>query len=188
MNDFPMMTSGALRAALLCTLMAGGLAATTTGARAQGVGHRLGSSNHVIEEPLQELVKRRRPKGQIYVSIPQALVILANDGMNRRSVCSPQIQVNNSSNQTMEELVAGIRYRKQGNDKSAGSTIARFYVLKVGKQDLTHLSNAIDVGNCDNLTGELEVIECTYSNGADCSADVRALAYGAIPLKIIDKK
>lgn len=183
MKDFSM-TSDALRAVLLCGLLTG----MAGGAAAQDVGHRLGSNNHVMAEPLQELVKRRRPKGQIYVAIPQALVILANDGAVRRSVCSPQIQVNNSSNQTLEELVVGIRYRKQGQDRMAGSTIARFYVLKVGRQDLTHLSNAIDIGSCDSLSGELEVIECTYSNGIDCAADVRALAYGAIPLKTIEKK
>jgi len=154
-------------------------------AAAQDAAHHLGAGAFVSDQPLQELLKKRRPKGLIYLAVPQA-VMVANDGGNRKPTCSPQIQLTNSSNQTLEELVVGIRYKKAG--KIVGSTLSRFYLIKTGKQDVHFFPSVLDTTSCEETTGEAEVIQCLYDTGESCAQDVRALEYGAVPLKIQDKK
>jgi hypothetical protein len=154
-------------------------------AAAQDAAHHLGAGAFVSDQPLQELLKKRRPKGLIYLAVPQA-VMVANDGGNRKPTCSPQIQLTNSSNQTLEELVVGIRYKKVG--KIVGSTLSRFYLIKTGKQDVHFFPSVLDTTSCEETTGEAEVIQCLYDTGESCAQDVRALEYGAVPLKIQDKK
>jgi hypothetical protein len=145
----------------------------------------LGASAFVSDQPLQELLKKRRPKGLIYLAVPQAIMV-ANEGGTKKSNCSPQIQLTNSSNQTLEELVVGIRYKKAG--KIIGSTLSRFYLIKTGKQDVHYFPSVLDTLSCEETTGEAEIIQCLYDTGESCTQDVRALEYGAVPLKIQDKK
>jgi hypothetical protein len=152
---------------------------------AQDTSHHLGAGAFVSDQPLQELLKKRRPKGQIYLAVPQAIMV-ANEGGTKKTSCSPQIQLTNSSNQTLEELVVGIRYKKAG--KTIGSTLSRFYLIKTGKQDMHFFPSVLDTSSCEETTGEAEVIQCLYDTGESCAQDVRALEYGAVPLKIQDKK
>jgi hypothetical protein len=154
-------------------------------AAAQDAAHHLGAGAFVSDQPLQELLKKRRPKGLIYIAVPQAMMV-ANEGGNKKPSCSPQIQLTNSSNQTLEELVVGIRYKKAG--KVIGSTLSRFYLIKTGKQDMHLFPSVLDTSGCEDATGEAEVIQCLYDTGESCVHDVRALEYGAVPLKIQDKK
>ena len=154
-------------------------------AHAQDTSHHLGASAFVSDQPLQELLKKRRPKGLIYLAVPQAIIV-ANEGGTKKASCSPQIQLTNSSNQTLEELVVGIRYKKAG--KTIGSTLSRFYLIKTGKQDMHFFPSVLDASSCEETTGEAEVIQCLYDTGESCGQDVRALEYGAVPLKIQDKK
>lgn len=173
--------SRALLALLLATLLpAGG---------AQEAGYQLGTSASVAAQPLQELIKKRRPKGPIYIALPRALVMV-REGANRRPRCAPQVLVTNSSNQTIEELVAGIRYTKTDAKAAhnAGSTLARFHLLRVGKEELHYLADALEVDDCANLSAEVEILHCAYDSGAACNDDVRAVAYGAIPMTLIEKK
>jgi hypothetical protein len=175
------------RSTLIATLA--GLAALSgllpVQARAQDASHHLGASAFVSDQPLQELLKKRRPKGLIYLAVPQAIIV-ANEGDNKKPSCSPQIQLTNSSNQTLEELVVGIRYKKAG--KTIGSTLSRFYLVKTGKQDVHYFPSVLDISACEEASGEAEVIQCLYDTGESCAQDVRALEYGAVPLKIQDKK
>lgn len=154
-------------------------------AHAQDASHHLGAGAFVSDQPLQELLKKRRPKGLIYLAVPQAIMV-ANEGGTKKPSCSPQIQLTNSSNQTLEELVVGIRYKKAG--KIIGSTLSRFYLIKTGKQDVHYFPSVLDTPRCEETTGEAEVIQCLYDTGESCAQDVRALEYGAVPLKIQDKK
>jgi hypothetical protein len=162
-------------AALSCTLPA----------HAQDANHHLGSAAFVSDQPLQELLKKRRPKGLIYLAVPKAIMV-ANEGGTKNPSCSPQIQLTNSSNQTLEELVVGIRYKKGG--KIIGSTLSRFYLIKTGKQDVHYFPSVLDTPSCEDTTGEAEVIQCLYDTGESCEQDVRMLEYGAVPLRILDKK
>lgn len=154
-------------------------------ARAQDASHHLGTSAFVSDQPLQELLKKRRPKGLIYLAVPQAIMV-ANEGGNKKPSCSPQIQLTNSSNQTLEELVVGIRYKKAG--KTIGSTLSRFYLIKTGKQDVHYFPSVLDTPSCEEMSGEAEVIQCLYDTGESCAQDVRMLEYGAVPLTNQDKK
>lgn len=171
-----------LSCAMLLATLAGLLPAQ---AHAEDASHHLGASAFVSDQPLQELLKKRRPKGLIYLAVPQAIMV-ASEGGTKKSNCSPQIQLTNSSNQTLEEMVVGIRYRKAG--KVIGSTLSRFYLIKTGKQDVHYFPSVLDTPGCEETTGEAEVIQCLYDTGESCVQDVRALEYGAVPLKIQDKK
>jgi len=144
----------------------------------------LGASAKVPRQALQELVRIKRPRGVIYVAIPQALIFGLNNAQNK-PYCSPQVHATNSSHKTVEELIVGIRYKEDGDKqgKSLGSTITRFFLIKIGSQD-THFYNAIHASRCEGLIGELEITRCVYEDGTDCSADVQPVAYGSIPLKI----
>jgi hypothetical protein len=145
----------------------------------------LGSAEDVPKQPLQELVRAKRAQGPIFVSIPQARVF--GDGVPYQPYCSPQIRAINSSYKTLEELVIGIHYKGAGN-KDMGSTITRFRLVKVGKDETHYFYSSLSADFCENLTGELEIMRCVYDNGADCTQDVRTFAYGAIPLQIVPTK
>lgn len=167
-------------AVLLATLCA----LVPMSAAAQDAADYIGSSAMVPNQPLQELLKKRRPQGEVYVAVPQALTLGA-DGAAKRLSCSPQIQLTNSSSQTLEELVIGIRYKRAAN--AIGSTMSRFYVVKTGKTDTQYFPGTLDTPSCEGLAGEVEVIRCIYDSGESCQGDVRAIEYGAVPLKMLQK-
>lgn len=145
----------------------------------------LGSSAEIARQPLQELVRKKRARGLLYVTIPQARVY--GEGSGYRAYCSPQIRAINSSHKTIEEMMVGIRYRGP-NGKDVGSTVTRFFRVKVGRQETHYFYSTINADNCHGLTGEMEVVRCVYENGIDCTDDVRTVAYGAVPLQIINKE
>jgi len=68
------------RSTLIATLV--GLAALTgvlpVQARAQDASHHLGAGAFVSDQPLQELLKKRRPKGLIYLAVPQAIMVASD--------------------------------------------------------------------------------------------------------------
>lgn len=147
-------------------------------------GQDLGSASEVTPRPLQELVRKKREKGLIYVTIPQAREY--GEGSGYRAYCSPQIRAINTSYKTVQDMIVGIRY-KSSNKKDVGSTVTRFSKVKVGKQETHYFYSTIDAGNCHGLTGELEIIRCVYDNGEGCADDVRTVAYGAVPMVITGK-
>ena len=149
-------------------------------------GVSLGHSDKVEKQPLQELVRIKRAKGNVFVEIPQAL-IFGLDSPRSQAYCSPQIRATNSSNKTVEELIVGIRY-KDLESKVVGSTVTRFFLVKVGNQDTHYFYSSLSAKYCGGLTGEVEITRCVYEDGIDCSPDVRASAYGAIPLRFNTKK
>jgi hypothetical protein len=153
-------------------------------AAAQNNNHALGSASEVAPRPLQELIQKKREKGLVYVTIPQARVY--GEGSGFRAYCSPQIRAINASHKTVEEMLAGIRY-KSPSGKYVGSTITRFFRVKVGKEETHYFYSTINADNCEGLTGELEVLRCVYDNGLDCTNDVRSVEYGAVPIQIIKK-
>lgn len=144
----------------------------------------LGFTAEVARQPLQELVRKKRPKGQIYVTIPQARVF--GEGSGYRAYCSPQIRAINASDKTVEELIAGVSY-KAPNGKAIGSTVTRFFRVKVGKQETHYFYSTLEANYCNGLSGEMEIVRCIYENGADCTDDVRTVEYGAVPMKIVRK-
>ena len=146
--------------------------------------NELGTTAQVARQPLQELVRKKRPKGQIYVTIPQARVF--GEGSGYRAYCSPQIRAINASDKTVEELITGINYVAP-NGKMVGSTVTRFFRVKVGKQETHYFYSTLEANYCNGLSGEMEIVRCIYENGADCTDDVRAVAYGAVPMKLTEK-
>ena len=147
-------------------------------------GHDLGAASDVTPRPLQELVRKKREKGLIYVTIPQAREY--GEGSGYRAYCSPQIRAINTSHKTVQDMIVGIRYLARGR-KDVGSTVTRFSRVKVGKQETHYFYSTIDAGHCHGLTGEMEIIRCVYDNGVDCTEDVRTVAYGAVPMVIVGK-
>ncbi len=145
----------------------------------------LGAAEEVAKQPLQELVRKKRVRGQIYVTIPQARVF--GTGGPYRAYCSPQIRGINSSHKTVEELVVGIAYQGRDN-KAVGSTVTRFFRVKVGKDETHYFYSSINADYCEGLVGKIQVIRCVYENGVDCKGDVRVLPYGAIPMTFDEKK
>jgi hypothetical protein len=145
--------------------------------------HALGSASNVARRPLQELVGKPRAKGQVFVSIPQASMYGVNTAY--QPFCSPFINVVNSSNETVEELILGIRYLT-AERKDVGSTLSRFFRLKTGKRETEFFFSSVKASNCVGLVGEVEVVRCVYQNGDECTDDVRALAFGAVRLQLIE--
>lgn len=146
----------------------------------------LGTAATVPNEPLQELLNARRPKGPVYLSIPRAFgIATAQSGGN--AACVPQILATNTSNQTLELLMVGIRYRKP-NGQEAGSALLRFDIVKVGKEELNRFTNPVAVHACAGVTADVEILRCTYDTGDSCLHDVKAVGYGAIPLTLKDGK
>ncbi|TCW87402.1 hypothetical protein C5O80_05690 [Burkholderia sp. SRS-46] len=144
----------------------------------------LGTVAYVPNEPLQELLKARRPKGPIFLSIPRAFAITPA-GPGAKIACVPQILATNASNETLGLLMVGIRYRKP-DGKEAGSTLSRFDFVKIGKEEINRFANPLAADACTGITGSVEVIRCTYDTGDSCLHDVTAIGFGAIPLKIKD--
>lgn len=147
-------------------------------------GPSLGHSAVVPIKPLQELVRAKRPKGEIFVAIPQALIFGMDGNSRTRAYCSPQIRAINSSDKTVEELIIGIRY-KGPDSKYVGSTNTRFFLLKVGNQDTFYFYSSINAKYCEGLEGDVNIVRCVYEDGSDCRDDVRPISYGAIPLRSI---
>lgn len=171
-------------APLLRVALASLLALSVVGLHAADGGHALGAGSEVSAKPLQELVRRSRAKGDIFVVIPQALMY--GEGQGQRPYCSPQIRATNSSNKTVEELIVGIRY-KTAAGKPAGTSATRFFRVKVGKQETHFFYSTITAPSCKGLTGDMEVIRCVYDGGEDCAGDVYPVDYGAVPLRLVEE-
>lgn len=169
-----------LRMALVFLLSAAGWPALL---HATDGGHALGSGSEVTSKPLQELIRRERPKGEIFVAIPQAMMY--GEGPGQRPYCSPQIRATNSSNRTVEELIVGVHYKTAGG-KSGGTSVTRFFRVKVGKQETHFFYSTITAPNCNGLTGDVEIIRCVYDSGENCTGDVHPVEYGAVPLRMVN--
>ena len=129
---------------------------------------------------LQERLRKERPKGPVFVAIPVAFVYGIGGG--NPVYCSPSIRVTNSSNAVIEELIIGIDYMTEAG-KPAGGSITRYADIKVRRQD-THFFYQLTVSECRGLAGQVSVVRCVYSTGDDCSSDVQAIGFGAIPLRL----
>ncbi len=126
-------------------------------------------------------VTKPRARGPVLVSIPVAYVF--GLGSERSPLyCSPSVRAANASNAVIEELVLGLTYRTAAGH-SAGSSTSRFTNIKV-KRIESHFFNQLEASNCTGLSGELTVVRCVYSTGEDCSGDVEAVGFGAIPLRL----
>jgi len=128
---------------------------------------------------LQEKLAQKRPRGPVLVAIPLAYRY-GTDPSNY--YCSPSIRVTNSSNSPVQEIIVGVAYRQRPG-RDVGQTITRITDIDVGHQ-LTHFFYQLDTDNCFGVSGEVNVIRCVYENGQECVGDVRATAYGTIPLKL----
>lgn len=130
--------------------------------------------------PLQHVLRKERARGPVFVAIPVAYVFgLGND---RSSLyCSPSIRATNSSNAVIDELIVGIEYREL-NGQPAGKSVTRYDNIKIQSQN-THYFYQLETSHCKGLEGTMSVIRCVYTTGEDCSNDVQAVNYGAIPLR-----
>lgn len=152
-------------------------------ASAQEEGHKLGGGSHVDRGPLQQLLEKHEEKpGHIYLAIPQ----MSRRGENTayRPFCVPRIMVYNSSQETVDELIVGVRYTDAGR-RPVGSTLSRFIRLKAGRQDDDDsYHDHLKVRSCEELAGEVQVVRCVYHAGHDCTTDVRVIDYGAVHLQL----
>lgn len=137
------------------------------------------SHKSVIDKYSKELI-RQRDKGPIFVSVPVAYVF-GMGGERSPLYCSPSVRAANGSNKVIEELIVGITYRSAAGS-SAGSSVSRFTNIKV-KRIESHFFNQLETSKCSGLTGELNVVRCVYTTGEDCSDDIQAINFGAIPLQ-----
>ncbi|OQA32516.1 MAG: hypothetical protein BWY57_01878 [Betaproteobacteria bacterium ADurb.Bin341] len=130
--------------------------------------------------PLQTVIGRQISRGPIYVVIPVAYVFGLGDERNPH-YCSPSVVIANSSFAVVEELVIGIEYRNS-TGQIVGSSASRFEGIKVQRED-THHFYQLATSSCKGVEGKLSVLRCKYSTGMDCSKDVEAISFGAIPLR-----
>ena len=167
-------------AALLSVLL--GLAAGPAAAE-EYTGHRLGASSQVVRKALQEMLHQpSRSRGQIYLAVPEASIMGLQTAY--KPFCLPRVQIINSSNETVGELIFGIRYGIPGNG-TAGSTITRISRLEVGREFFDEaFAETLRADTCHGMMGEVEIVRCVYQDGGDCTADVRPLAHGAVPLQL----
>ena len=131
-------------------------------------------------QSLQDKFRKGRSAGPIFVAIPVAYVY--GLGGSTESYCSPSVRATNSSDAVIEELIIGIDYFT-GAGKPVGGTVTRYSDIKVRRQD-THYFYQLNVSECRGLTGQLTVVRCVYSTGADCSAAVQPIDFGTIPLRL----
>ncbi len=124
---------------------------------------------------------RERAKGPILISIPVAYVF-GLGGERSPLYCSPSVRASNGSNAVIEELVVGVNYQTAAG-VSVGSSVSRFTNIKV-KRIESHFFNQLETAKCSGLRGEINVVRCVYSSGEDCSSDIQAVGYGAIPLQL----
>jgi hypothetical protein len=130
---------------------------------------------------LQRVITHVRPAGPVYIAIPLAHLFGKSNGRDKH-YCSPSIRASNSSNEVVEELIIGIDYRN-GAGQVVSSSITRYDNIKIQAQD-THIFYQLETHTCTNLTGSVSVLRCKYSSGHDCSKDVVAIDFGAIPLTL----
>lgn len=124
---------------------------------------------------------RERAKGPILVSIPVAYVF-GLGGERSPLYCSPSVRATNGSNAVIEELVVGVNYQTAAG-VPVGSSVSRFTNIKVKRLE-AHFFNQLETSKCSGLRGELNIVRCVYSNGEDCSSDIQAVRFGAIPLQL----
>jgi hypothetical protein len=141
------------------------------------------SHKSVIDKYSRELI-RQRDQGPILVSVPVAYVF-GLGGDRSPLYCSPSVRAANGSNKVIEELIVGITYRSAAGTP-AGSSVSRFTNIKV-KRIESHFFNQLETSKCSGLTGELNVVRCVYTTGEDCSHEIQAINFGAIPLQLRTK-
>lgn len=180
MKSFPRHRFGVTRVLVLSAWMACGfLFARPDGARAADP-TKNATDQAQMPTPALERRREERPNGPVFVAVPVAFVYGIGGG--NAAYCSPSIRATNSSNAMIEELIIGIDYLS-GAGKPAGRTITRFADIKVRRQD-THYFYQLDVSECTGLLGQVSVVRCVYATGRDCSSDVQAIGFGAIPLRL----
>ena len=138
------------------------------------------SQKSFIDKYGKQLI-RERIKGPVLISVPVAYVF-GLGGDRSPLYCSPSVRASNGSNSVIEELIVGITYLNAVGART-GSSVSRFTNIKV-KRIESHFFNQLETSKCSGLKGELNVVRCVYSNGEDCSPDVQAIGYGAIPLQL----
>lgn len=130
--------------------------------------------------PLQQVIRKERPRGPIFIAVPVAYVF-GLGGDRSPTYCSPSIRATNSSNANIEELIVGIDFHTKTT--SAGGSVSRYANIKIGAQD-THYFYQLTVADCRGLEGVASVLRCVYASGEDCTADVKTIEYGTIPLRM----
>jgi hypothetical protein len=172
---------GRSRPAARFALLACALAAVAAPAAADTKDALTGRGGYI--QPLQQVIRVERARGPVYLTVPVAYVFGLGGGTDRDlTYCSPSVRMVNSSNAPIEELVVGIDFQtKAGAD--AGSAMARFDNVKIGRQD-TQYFYQLAVNNCRGLHGEVSVVRCVYTSGEDCARDVQVIDQGTIPLRL----
>lgn len=140
---------------------------------------RAGAKEQLTVSPLQEAIGKERAPGSVFIAIPIAYVF--GLGVDRSpAYCSPSIRATNSAMLPIEELIVGIDYQTK-DGTAAGATVTRYDKIKLDRQD-THYFYQLPVSDCRGLEGKVTVVRCIYSSGKNCSGDVKAIGFGAIPL------
>ncbi len=165
-------------AVLSCLFFAGVALTFPDGARADAKDQLTGHGG--IPVPLQQVIRKERKRGPVFIAIPVAYVFGLGTG-HSPAYCSPSIRATNSSNAPIEEVIFGIEFHTKSGP--AGGSVTRLAGIKVGQQD-THYFYQLTVADCRGLDGVVTVLRCVYSTGESCLADVQAVAYGAVPLRM----
>lgn len=130
---------------------------------------------------VQQAVAKERRRGPVLISIPVAYTF--GLGTDRSPLyCSPSVRAANASNAVIEELIVGITYQTVSG-QPAGSSVSRFTNIKVKRLE-SHFFNQLESTKCTGLEAVLTVVRCVYSSGVDCSPDVQAVGFGAIPVRL----
>lgn len=140
---------------------------------------RAGTKEQLTEKSLQEVLSKERPPGPVSIAVPLAYVF-GMGGDRSPTYCSPSIRVTNSARLPVDELIVGIDYQTK-DGRPAGTTVTRYDKIKLDRQD-THYFYQLPVNDCRGLEGKVTVVRCVYSTGDNCSGDVQAIGFGAIPL------
>lgn len=140
---------------------------------------RAGTREQLTEKSLQEVLSKERPPGPVFIAVPVAYVF-GLGGDRSPAYCSPSIRVTNSAKLPVDELIVGIDYQTK-DGRAAGATVTRYGKIKLDHQD-THYFYQLPVNDCRGIEGKVTVVRCIYSSGENCSGDVQAIGFGAIPL------
>ncbi|MDK2124402.1 hypothetical protein [Parachitinimonas caeni] len=133
-------------------------------------------------DPLQSALRRKRPRGPIFIAIGSVLLFGVPHATGAPQYCSPQFRVVNFSNTAIREIAFTTNFTGQGSDKIVGSTVTNFNGVPV-RGSVFRYFYQLDTANCSGLKGEVEILYCKYSNGDDCSGDIHPVHGGGVPLK-----
>ena len=134
---------------------------------------------------LQQVINRERQRGPLYASIPIAYVF-GMGGERSPKYCSPSVRIANTSNAPIDEILLGVEYRSISSGKIVASSLTRITNVKIKTQD-SQFYHHLGISDCNGLEGILTVVHCKYSTGDDCTRDVLAVNFGAIPLRLKEK-